>query len=449
MSSAPIIRAATAADAPAICGLIRALAEYERLTHEVLFDEAQVTEHLFGARPFAEVLLAEENGQVAGFALFFHNFSTFVGRPGIYLEDLFVLSEHRGRGYGKALFQTVARVAVERGCGRMEWTALNWNEPAIEFYRSFGAVPMSEWTTYRLTGEKLAAAAAAPTQFDEIQIRPAAFPDDRATVQDLFREYAASLGIDLAFQQFNEELASLPGKYAPPGGRLLLAYVGAKAAGCAALRPLNDGGCEMKRLYVRPEFRGEGIGRRLVDELIADARDAGHSRIYLDTLPSMGQAIALYESLGFRDTGAYCHNPVAGARFLVLDLQRHSPQQAIPEPVNLRQTFARFSDHWSPKIVGELNGQHVKLVKFQGEFVWHQHDDEDELFLVVKGRFRMEFRDRHVWLNEGEFLIVPRGVEHRPVAEEEVHVLLFEPASTLNTGNVHSDRTIELPERLT
>jgi mannose-6-phosphate isomerase-like protein (cupin superfamily) len=116
--------------------------------------------------------------------------------------------------------------------------------------------------------------------------------------------------------------------------------------------------------------------------------------------------------------------------------------------VNLRETFARFAEPWSPKIVGELNGQHVKLTKLQGEFVWHHHEREDELFLVVKGRFRMEFRDRRVWLEEGEFLIVPRGVEHRPVADEEVHVLLFEPAGTLNTGNVWDERTIDEPERI-
>ena len=121
--------------------------------------------------------------------------------------------------------------------------------------------------------------------------------------------------------------------------------------------------------------------------------------------------------------------------------------QTIPK-VNLREKLALFHDHWSPRIVGELNGQHVKLVKFQGEFVWHKHDHEDELFLVVKGRFRMEYRDRHVWLEEGEFLIVPRGVEHRPVAEEEVHVLLFEPAGTLNTGDVQDERTVQEPERI-
>ena len=118
------------------------------------------------------------------------------------------------------------------------------------------------------------------------------------------------------------------------------------------------------------------------------------------------------------------------------------------EKVNIREKLTRFSGHWSPKIVGELNGQHVKLVKFRGEFLWHHHEHEDELFLVVKGRFRMEFRDRHVWLEEGEFLIVPRGVEHRPVAEDEAHVLLFEPASTLNTGNVQNERTLSQLERL-
>jgi mannose-6-phosphate isomerase-like protein (cupin superfamily) len=118
------------------------------------------------------------------------------------------------------------------------------------------------------------------------------------------------------------------------------------------------------------------------------------------------------------------------------------------EKVNLGEKLARFSDHWSPKIAGELNGQLVKLVKFQGPFVWHHHDQEDELFLVVKGRFRMEFRDRNVWLEEGEFLIVPRGVEHRPVAEEEAHVLLFEPASTLNTGNLRNERTVTDLQRI-
>lgn len=118
------------------------------------------------------------------------------------------------------------------------------------------------------------------------------------------------------------------------------------------------------------------------------------------------------------------------------------------QKVNLKEKLALFSDYWNPRIVGELNGQHVKLAKLQGEFTWHKHSEEDELFLVLKGRLRLEFRDRHVWLDEGEFLIVPRGVEHRPVAEQEVHVLLFEPASTLNTGNVKNAQTVERLERI-
>ena len=118
------------------------------------------------------------------------------------------------------------------------------------------------------------------------------------------------------------------------------------------------------------------------------------------------------------------------------------------EKVNLQEKFSLFSDHFKPRVVGELNGQQVKLVKFAGPFVWHHHDLEDELFLVVKGRFLMEFRDRQVWIEEGEFVIVPRGVEHRPVAEEEVHVLLFEPAETLNTGNVQNDLTVEALESI-
>lgn len=120
----------------------------------------------------------------------------------------------------------------------------------------------------------------------------------------------------------------------------------------------------------------------------------------------------------------------------------------MPDKVSLSETFARFQERWSPKIVGDLNGQLVKLVKFQGPFVWHHHDHEDELFLVHRGRFRMEFRDRTVELEAGDFLIVPRGVEHRPVADEEAEVLLFEPATTLNTGNVRNERTLETLDRL-
>ena len=118
------------------------------------------------------------------------------------------------------------------------------------------------------------------------------------------------------------------------------------------------------------------------------------------------------------------------------------------EKVNLKEKLRLFNDYWRPRIAGELNGQMVKLVKFHGPFVWHKHDEEDEMFMVIEGRFRMEFRDREVWLEEGEFIIVPHGIEHRPVADEEVHVLLFEPASTLNTGDVEDDLTLRELEKI-
>jgi mannose-6-phosphate isomerase-like protein (cupin superfamily) len=118
------------------------------------------------------------------------------------------------------------------------------------------------------------------------------------------------------------------------------------------------------------------------------------------------------------------------------------------EKVNVREKLALFSDHWNPRVVGELNGQHVKLVKFQGEFVWHDHATEDEMFLVVRGSFRMDFRDRSLTLNEGDFIIVPRGVEHRPVAEQEVEVMLFEPAQIKHTGDVESELTVHEYQRI-
>jgi mannose-6-phosphate isomerase-like protein (cupin superfamily) len=118
------------------------------------------------------------------------------------------------------------------------------------------------------------------------------------------------------------------------------------------------------------------------------------------------------------------------------------------EKSNLQQKLSLFTDHWNPRIVGELNGQHVKLGKFKGEFIWHKHDNEDEMFLVIKGSFNMELRDKTITMNEGDFIIIPKGVEHRPVAENEVHVMLFEPASTLNTGDKRSELTKDNLERI-
>lgn len=150
-----IIKPATESDVPVIYEFIKGLADYERMANEVRATEESVRANLFGARPYAEVLLARFDGRPVGFALFFHNFSTFVGKPGLYLEDLFVLPEYRGRGIGKALLVSLAKLAVERNCGRFEWNVLDWNAPAIEFYKSLGAVGMDAWRLYRLSGEAL------------------------------------------------------------------------------------------------------------------------------------------------------------------------------------------------------------------------------------------------------------------------------------------------------
>jgi GNAT superfamily N-acetyltransferase len=149
------IRPAEPDDAESIAALILELATYERLEHEAKASPDALRRHLFGPRPHAEALMAEVEGRPVGFALFFHNFSTFRGQPGLYLEDLFVKPEHRGQGIGKAFLRRLAALAVERGCGRLEWAVLDWNEPAIGFYRSLGARPMHEWTVFRVDDEAL------------------------------------------------------------------------------------------------------------------------------------------------------------------------------------------------------------------------------------------------------------------------------------------------------
>src|SRR3954470_23064041 len=150
------LRLASVADVPAILACIRGLAEYERPAHECLATQSRLRDPLFGAEPAGEVVLAMRGGETAGFALWFRSYSTFLARPGIYLEDLFVFPAHRGRGLGRRLLAYLARTAVERGYGRVEWAVLDWNADAIRFYESLGAVPMADWTTYRLAGDSLA-----------------------------------------------------------------------------------------------------------------------------------------------------------------------------------------------------------------------------------------------------------------------------------------------------
>lgn len=163
------IRPATRADLPLIAQLIRDLAEYERLSHEVRFDLGVMGEHLFSERPAAEVLVGELDGEPQGFALFFHNFSTFEGRPGIYLEDLFVRPQARGAGLGKALLVHLAALAMQRGCARFEWSVLDWNEPSIGFYKSLGARMMDDWRIMRVDGDALVQLGAGAAQTAEIR----------------------------------------------------------------------------------------------------------------------------------------------------------------------------------------------------------------------------------------------------------------------------------------
>ncbi|HEY4555230.1 MAG TPA: GNAT family N-acetyltransferase [Lysobacter sp.] len=159
MAAGATLRFAESTDLPQILAFIRELAEYEKLADEVQADEATLEAGLFGAMPAAEVLLAEVDGEAAGFALFFHNFSTFLGRRGLYLEDLYVAPRFRGRGIGRQMMTSLARLAVERGCGRFEWAVLDWNAPAIGFYRALGAAGMDEWTVQRVAGDALVALA--------------------------------------------------------------------------------------------------------------------------------------------------------------------------------------------------------------------------------------------------------------------------------------------------
>ncbi|MBS1701999.1 MAG: GNAT family N-acetyltransferase [Armatimonadetes bacterium] len=149
------LRSPTQAELHLVAGFIRELAEYEKLAHECVITEELLDEALFGPRPYAETLLAFADGVPVGFCLFFHNFSTFLGKPGLYLEDLYIKPEHRNRGYGKVMLSHLAQLALDRGCGRFEWSVLDWNEPSIAFYRKIGAVPMDEWTVQRVTGQAL------------------------------------------------------------------------------------------------------------------------------------------------------------------------------------------------------------------------------------------------------------------------------------------------------
>lgn len=228
----------------------------------------------------------------------------------------------------------------------------------------------------------------------------------------------------------------------PPGApRIVIGNGGFKG------RATADGTVEVGYSIVE-EYQRRGYAPEAVDALVRWAFSHDDvRRVVAQTMPDLRGSIRVLEKCGFAFIGpGFEEGAILFERLRLTE--RVISRIPDTEVVNLKQKLALFEEHWSPKIVGELNGQQVKVVKLKGEFVWHHHDEEDELFLVVRGTLRMKLRDRDVTIREGEFLVVPRGVEHLPIADEECHVVLFEPASTLNTGDVKNERTVERLERL-
>ncbi len=252
---------------------------------------------------------------------------------------------------------------------------------------------------------------------------------------------------------------------------VLVARDGGRVVGFAelAVRRFAEG-CATDRVgylegwYVEETFRRRGVGRALVSAAEKWARQQGCRELASDASADNEVSVRAHLGCGFEDAGTvrcfrkrldeeFAEGDAPGeVRAAALDVDRSVPRPdarvGVPglRKVDLKKKLASFSDLWSPRIVGQVNDVHVKLAKLRGEFPWHRHEGEDELFLVLEGRLRLEFHDREVWLAPGEMVIVPRGTEHRPVAEEEVHVLLVEPAGTLNTGDVRNERTVQDPE---
>lgn len=299
------IRFAQEADIPAILGFIRALADYEHMSDQVVANSALLREWLFEKKK-AEVLIGEECGVPVGFALFFHNFSTFLGRAGIYLEDLFVLPEKRGNGYGKALLERLAALTVSRGCGRLEWSCLDWNQPSIKFYRSMGATPMSEWTTYRLTGDTLRSIARQSAS-QRLEIRPLEEP--------LFEEYGRmhALTWRSAYRGILPD-AFLAEEYTPEkrtaalrefwkartNESFYLVYIDGAPGGMLAFCPTeNPFVGDVKALYLLPEFQGQGFGRILMDRALAELKSLGCREAVLWVLEENQRARVFYEHCGF------------------------------------------------------------------------------------------------------------------------------------------------------
>lgn len=254
-------------------------------------------------------------------------------------------------------------------------------------------------------------------------------PEDREACLALFDSNVPTFFREWERREFAGFLDRLPGPY------FVLEAEGAVVA-CGGVAAEGDGLASVCWTVVDRSRQGEGLGRRLLERCHAAARALpGVERARLDTIQEVAP---FFSRLGYRTVRVEADGYAPG-------MDRVQMEAAL-RPVSLREKLDRIREHWSPRIVGELNGQQVKLAKLLGEFVWHHHAEEDELFLVLEGELEMHLRDGVVTIRPGEFFIVPRGVEHRPVAREEVHLLLLEPASTLNTGNVRDERTVEEPE---
>lgn len=239
-------------------------------------------------------------------------------------------------------------------------------------------------------------------------------------------------------EKANPDLDDILGTYVSRGADFLVAVdTDGRIIGTGCLTYEDDATGRLVRMSTSPDCRRRGVASAILAHLVARAVERGTERILVATEPDWEDAVGFYRAHGFEQFDA---DPVD------IHLLRRLRQDMQIHRINLAEKLSLFADHWSPKIVGELNRQHVKLVKLQGEFVWHHHETEDELFMVLKGKLTIRFRDGEVELREGEFCIVPRGVEHCPVAFEEVHLLLFEPASTLNTGDAEDDRRLDQPE---
>jgi GNAT superfamily N-acetyltransferase len=303
------IRGATAADVPTVLGFVRELAVYERLGHEAVATEADLHAALFGSQPYAEVALACLEGEPVGFALFFHNFSTLLGKPGIYLEDLYVRPQARGLGAGKRLLAYLANTARERGCGRLEWTVLDWNEPSIVFYRGLGAIANSEWTTYRLHGEALRRLADQyPTDDsrlarswsgrliaprgsgdrDWLALRLALWPEEEPAVElaAMAEALRRSFHVRLAVDDAGAAVGFVEGS-------IRTDYVNGTRSSPVAF---------LEGLYVVPESRRLGIARALVESVAEWARSSGCTELASDSLLDNRFGHAAHRALGFEET---------------------------------------------------------------------------------------------------------------------------------------------------